>query len=857
MKKAILVDGNNLLFRSYYATAYSGGFMQNSKGFPTNAIYGFISMLNKIVEEENPEYMAVAFDIGKNFRHEMYTDYKAGRTKMPDELRLQFPVAKKIVEAMGYVVLEKEGYEADDIIGTLVKMAVQDQDFNATIVSSDKDLLQLINFETDVKLLKKEGFIRYNEETFKNDYKIDPINIIDFKALAGDKSDNIPGVKGIGEKTALKYLEEYKTIEKLYENIDNIKGSTHDKLLVDKENAFFSKKLATIYCDVPLNISLDDIKIKKKNIESLIHIYEELEFYSHLKKLKGNNIVIDTNYKIINDINDFNICSPCSFYIECNKLNYHDANVVGCAFTDKNNTYFIDDKLLKDAFLKVKEYELYTYDYKKSINLLKKYNIELKNVTYDLMIVAYLLELTNKDDIAYLMNPLGYEVEFYEKLLKNKFDNIMENQNCISLKSKFIFDTKEEYLKKLASENMLELYNTIEHPLIPILAQMEIDGVKVDAKILSDVGDDIRVKVDILANEIYKMAGTEFNISSFRQLGHVLFDIMKLPYNKKKVNNYKTDAKTLNKLINVHPIISKILEYRNILKLLNTYVDSLPNHIASDGRIHTIYKQNLTRTGRLSSIEPNLQNLPIRDEIGRKIRKSFIPSNDIFISSDYSQIELRILAHFTNSKELIEAFNNDEDIHTKVASDIFDVDKQAVTKKMRRTAKAVIFGIVYGISGFGLGENLDISFVEAKKFIDKYLQLYPGIKNYMDNEVEKAKKDGYVVTLFNRKRIIDELKNPNYMIRSMGERMALNTPIQGTGADILKMAMIKINNEFKKNNLQSKMILQIHDELIFDCLDSEKELVYKIVRNVMENVCDLKVPLKVEIDDGRDLYEVK
>ncbi len=857
MKRVILVDGNNLMFRSYYATAYSGNIMRNSKGFPTNALYGFVSMINKIINEENPLYIAVAFDIGKNFRKQKYDFYKEGRAATPDDLIKQMPIARKILTAMGIKYLELEPYEADDIIGTLAKMADLDPEYDATIISSDRDLLQLISPVVDVKLLKQTGYIKYNMETFKNDYGIDAIKIIDLKALAGDSSDNIPGVKGIGEKTALKLLQEYGSLEGIYDNIDNIKGKTKEKLEVDKNNAFMSKEIATIYRDVPLNIDFEEIKKCEENTDSLSEIYEELEFYSLLKNFQKKEVVTNCEYKEIDNINDLILDSEVSIYVEIDEENYHKGNILGIGICDKNNNYYLDkDKfnLLGDI---LKDKVIYTFNAKSLEILSRRYNANIKEVNYDLMIASYLLDCFIKDDIAYLLHPKRINVSFYEDMKKNNFSDIKKLKEDIVLKSRYIYDSRDTYINELKKEEMYELFRDIEMPLTYVLADMEYVGVKIDSNTLEEIKKDAQIKIDVLSKEIYDYAGMEFNISSPKQLGEVLFNKLGLATGKKTQKGYKTDAATLQKLIDKHPIVNLILEYRNFSKILSTYTISLENAKFPDGKIHTIFKQTLTRTGRLSSVEPNLQNIPIRGEEGRKVRKAFIPTNDVFLSIDYSQIELRILAHISGSKELIEAFRNDQDIHTKVAADIYGVKESEVTKLMRSTAKAVIFGIVYGISGFGLGENLNINSKEASKFIEKYYELYPGVKNYMDNIVKEAYDLGYVRTLFNRKRVIEELNNRNYMIRTSGERIALNTPIQGTSADIIKKAMVLVFDEFKKNNIKSKIVLQIHDELVIDTLNSEVEIVTKIVKDVMENVIKLSVPLKVGIGIGKDLYEVK
>ena len=858
MKRVILVDGNNLMFRSYYATAYSGNIMKNSKGFPTNALYGFVSMMNKIINEEKPEYIAVAFDIGKNFRKEKYDFYKEGRSATPDELKSQMPIARDILTAMGIKYLELAPYEADDIIGTLARMADEDPEVYATIVSSDRDLLQLISPVVDVKLLKQKDYIRYNPETFLLDWGIEPIKIIDLKALAGDSSDNIPGVKGIGDKTALKLLQEYGSLEGIYDNIENIKGKTREKLETDKENAFMSKEIATIYREVPLDIEFEGIKYLGTNEKELASIYEELEFYSLLKNFdRKSTEEKNIEFKEIKDISEVELGNEVSIYLELDEENYHKGNILGIGVSDKEHNYYIESSMLKDLIPLLKDKVVYTYNAKALEIIMRRNNLELAPVNYDLMIAAYLVNAFTKDDIAYLMNPQMYSVEFYENNAKNNFADKEKLKKEIVLKSRFIYDTRDIYINELKKEAMYELFANIEMPLTYVLADMEYIGVPIDSNILDEIKAEAEAKLEIITKEIYNMAGCVFNISSPKQLGEVIYGKLGIAVGKKTQKGYKTDADTLKKLIDRHPIINLILEYRNFSKILSTYTISLENAKFPDNKIHTIFKQTLTRTGRLSSVEPNLQNIPIRGEEGRKVRRAFIPSNDLFLSIDYSQIELRILAHISDSKELIEAFRNGQDIHTKVAADIYGVEEGDVTKLMRSTAKAVIFGIVYGISGFGLGENLNIDRKQAQEFINKYYELYPGVKNYMDNIVKEAYETGSVRTLFNRKRTIEELNNKNYMIRSSGERIALNTPIQGTSADIIKKAMVLVFEEFKKANIKSKMVLQIHDELVIDTIKEEEEQVTEIVKNVMENVIELSVPLKVGIAKGKDLYEAK
>lgn len=859
MKKIVLVDGNNLLFRSYYATAYTGNIMRNKEGFPTNGVYGFVNMINKIISEEKPEYMMVAFDIGKTFRHEKYERYKDGRRETPDDLKVQFPVAKKILTAMGIKYLECAGYEADDIIGTISMWCEKDPEYEALIVSSDKDLLQLISDETVVKLLKTKDYIWMDKKTFNDTYGFDPIHMIDLKALMGDSSDNIPGVKGIGEKGAIKLVSEYKTIDNIYENIDKIKGATQIKLIDGKEDAYYSKDLVTIYREVPLDITFDDLLYKGENADELIDIYNDLGFYSLLRKINTSDIKKEKSreekFKIISDINDVKISEDTSIYLDTTIGNYHDAEILGIALYNSTLSCYIPYDIFKNnTSILDTDYNLSTYDYKKLIVVFNKYGIKVPNINFDTMISAYLLNYDTKDDICYLANKLNIYIPSYDK---KEVVTTEEAARRAILKARFIYNTKDKLYEDMKMEDNIYLFENIEMPLAKVLAKMETTGIRVDKKVLEEMGTEIKIKLEILTRDIYNYAGEEFNINSPKQLGEILFDKLKLPGAKKNKNGYATDIDVLKKLTE-YPIINKILEYRALAKLYSTYIDGIISTIREDGKIHTIYTQTLTRTGRLSSIEPNLQNIPMRSEYGRLIRKAFIPEdNSVILSSDYSQIELRVFAHLSGVNDLINAFKEGVDIHTKTAMDIFKVPMEGVTKNMRRQAKAVNFGILYGISSYGLAEDIGIPVKEAKEFINKYFETYPGVKDYMDKEIDEAKRNGYVKTIMNRKRVIEELKSSNYMVRSMGERMALNTPVQGSASDILKKAMVEINNIFEKENIKSKMLLQVHDELIFNVYNDEIDKVKDIVYNTMTKVFELKVPLDVDIELGNNWYEAK
>ena len=852
MKKIVLVDGNNLLFRSYYATAYTGNIMRNKEGFPTNGVYGFVNMINKIISDEKPEYMMVAFDIGKTFRHEKYERYKDGRRETPDDLKVQFPVAKKILTAMGIKYLECAGYEADDIIGTISMWCEKDPEYEALIVSSDKDLLQLISDETVVKLLKTKDYIWMDKKTFNDTYGFDPIHMIDLKALMGDSSDNIPGVKGIGEKGAIKLVSEY-------ENIDKIKGATQIKLIDGKEDAYYSKDLVTIYREVPLDITFDDLLYKGENADELIDIYNDLGFYSLLRKINTSDIKKEKSreekFKIISDINDVKISEDTSIYLDTTIGNYHDAEILGIALYNSTLSCYIPYDIFKNnTSILDTDYNLSTYDYKKLIVVFNKYGIKVPNINFDTMISAYLLNYETKDDICYLANKLNIYIPSYDK---KEVVTTEEAARRAILKARFIYNTKDKLYEDMKREDNIYLFENIEMPLAKVLAKMETTGIRVDKKVLEEMGTEIKIKLEILTRDIYNYAGEEFNINSPKQLGEILFDKLKLPGAKKNKNGYATDIDVLKKLTE-YPIINKILEYRALAKLYSTYIDGIISTIREDGKIHTIYTQTLTRTGRLSSIEPNLQNIPMRSEYGRLIRKAFIPEdNSVILSSDYSQIELRVFAHLSGVNDLINAFKEGVDIHTKTAMDIFKVPMEGVTKNMRRQAKAVNFGILYGISSYGLAEDIGIPVKEAKEFINKYFETYPGVKDYMDKEIDEAKRNGYVKTIMNRKRVIEELKSSNYMVRSMGERMALNTPVQGSASDILKKAMVEINNIFEKENIKSKMLLQVHDELIFNVYNDEIDKVKDIVYNTMTKVFELKVPLDVDIELGNNWYEAK
>ena len=874
MKKIILVDGNNLLFRSYYATSYSGVIMKNSKGFPTNGLYGFINMINKIIEEEKPNYILVAFDKGKTFRHEKYSEYKAGRREMPEELKLQFPKAKEVLDAMGIKHFEIDNYEADDIIGTLAKTVDMEDKFIATIISSDKDLLQLISKEVEVKLLKTKGFIRFDEKTFKDTYGTTPIHMIDLKALMGDASDHIQGVKGIGEKTAINLLTKYQSLDNVYEHLNEIGGKTKEKLEQGKDDAYMSYDLATIYKEVPIPFSLEDCIYKGMNIKDYKDILGELEFKSLLKKINFEseeqqtlNLEEDKKEKIqIVDYKNFDFNRPYSFYLEMDGYTYSKSKVIGCGFSNlKESCFMMIDELIANKEILENNIEKYTYDLKRMIILLHQYGININNCNYDSMIASYLLDYKLEDDITVLMNQFNYNCPSYEETYgtekKKKEVNIeTTKEQCIN-KSRFIYDTRSKILLEIDDYDETKLFNEIEMPLSLVLADMELTGIRVDKKYLLNLKEELETKMKLMQEEIYKLADGEFNILSPKQLGEVLFEKLKIEYPKKRKKDdtsYSTSKDILDKIKDKNEIVEKVLEYRNLSKLYANYCVGLLDEIREDGKIHTIFNSCLTRTGRLSSSKPNLQNIPIRSDYSKLVRKAFIPEdNSILMSSDYSQIELRVFAHMADAKNLQEAFIEDKDIHAKTASDIFKVPIEQVDKKMRRIAKTVNFGILYGISSFGLSEDLKIDVASAKEFLNNYLNTYQGIKEYMEKEKEEAYQKGYVTTIMNRRRKIDELKSSNYMVRSSGERMALNTPIQGSAADILKKAMVELYRAMQEKKLKSKILIQVHDELVFNIYNDELEIMKELVKEKMEKVVKLSVPLKVDIETGNDWYEAK
>ena len=875
MKRIILVDGNSLMYRAYFGMAAVGNIRPNSKGVYTNAIFAFARMINNLINSDYDNIL-VAFDKGKHtFRHDIMSDYKAGRASMPDEMRMQIAHIKEFLNIMNIKQFEIDLYEADDIIGTVSKMAL-DEGYHVDIYSSDKDLLQLISNNSTVHLTKTGMSVLedYTPEYFFNRYEINVDQFIDLKAMMGDKSDNLPGIVGVGEKTAVKLLKEYGSLENIIKNADSIKGSLGEKVRAYKEEAIVTKKMVTILRDAPLGISLDDTVKRDKDYDRLKHFYEELELNSLLKEMsldkKQAQIEKNETYEIVNNIDKLKeILVPYStFYIEAMEENYHKANILAFGLKNHKGNYIINLDLLNTMdmmlFLNDNENHKMTFDVKRMSVMLKNYGINLRGVDFDLMLASYIINpIIGNAEFKNICNYFGYNDVFYEEEIygKGAKRKVPERQEDIYAhtikKCNAIHILKNNIISRLDEKNQLDLYNEIELPLALVLASMEYEGVKVDIDELNRQDKNLIERIQVLEGEIYELAGEKFNIQSPKQLGVVLFEHMGIYAPKKTKSGYSTDAETLSKIIGNHPIISKILDYRGLAKLKSTYIDGIRDVLYKDNLVHTIYQQALTQTGRLSSIEPNLQNIPIRTEDGKEIRKVFIPKNDkfVFFSADYSQVELRVLAHLANVKKLIEAFNNGEDIHTRTAKEIFGHDD--ITPNERRKAKAVNFGIIYGISAFGLASDVGITNTEASNYIKKYYEIYPEIKEYMDNIIEECKKNGYVKTIKNRYRYIPDINSNVYMVREFAKRTAMNAPIQGSAADIMKIAMIKIYNKLESERLNSKMICQVHDEVLIEVYKGEEDKIVEIVKESMEHAIKLSVPLDIDYSFGDNWYNVK
>ena len=866
MKKLLILDSNSILNRAFYGVRY----LSAKDGTPTNAIYGFLNILLKLIKEQEPDYICAAFDVkAPTFRHKQYEGYKAQRKPMPEGLAAQMPLAKDVLRAMGVTILEKEGYEADDIIGTVARLC-EESEISCFIATGDKDDLQLASDKTKVILtVTKSGYnetIIYDDKAVKEKYHVTPTEFIDVKALMGDPSDNIPGVKGVGEKTAMSLIEKHHSIEYIYENIDDIglKGAMLQKMKDGREMAFMSKELATINRNTPIEFNAEECVFDGfENNGELYEILKRLELNSIIKKLDlsgGDNV--KENEDIFKDfsyqVGDKNMISGDKVTVV---LDFDGDNISSAAVGVGNNAVVLNEQddikelLEDDSIAKV------MFDVKEAIVKLNG-RIDIKNISDDTAIAAYLVDPAKNE----------YTIE---KLTSEYFGTVIEKPEVKQLSLLDDVETdRSEYLAKCAvalgvlnecigdkiKENGQEkLYQEVELPLVTVLAHLEINGFLVDDNQLKEFADKLGEKIDALTNEIYMLAGEEFNINSPKQLGVILFEKLELKPVKKTKTGYATNADVLEKLRDKHPIVNFIMEYRQLAKLKSTYCDGLRAVVnPNTHRIHSVFTQTVTVTGRLSSTEPNLQNIPTRTELGREIRKMFVAKEGyVLVDADYSQIELRVLAHIANDETMINAFRNNEDIHAVTASQVLGIPLEDVTKEQRSSAKAVNFGIVYGIGEFSLAQDLHISVKEAKAYIESYLEKYHGVRNYMESIKEQAKKDGYVKTMLNRIRYIPELKSPNYNIRQFGERVALNTPIQGTAADIIKLAMVRVDNRLINEGLKSKLILQVHDELIVEAHKDEVDKVKQILSEEMQGAMELNVPLKVDMSTGHSWYDAK
>ncbi|HFI2430802.1 TPA: DNA polymerase I [Streptococcus suis] len=874
--KLLLIDGSSVAFRAFFALYNQIDRFKSPTGLHTNAIYGFNLMLDHMMKRIEPTHILVAFDAGKTtFRTEMYADYKAGRVKTPDEFREQFPFIRQMLDAMGVKHYELEQYEADDIIGTLDKMAERtDIPFDVTIVSGDKDLIQLTDENTVVEISKK-GVAEFEEFTpayLMEKMGITPAQFIDLKALMGDKSDNIPGVTKIGEKTGLKLLIEHGSLDGIYENIDSMKPSKmKENLIADKEKAFLSRTLATIDTQAPIEIGLDDIVYQGPKVDELGQFYDDMGFKQLRAQLGTTSSQEEAvlNFQIVTEISPAMLKKDQFFYFEILGENYHREDLVGLAWGDKEKIYVGGPELLDSPVLRdfLENQTIKTYDFKRGKVLLDRKEITLPPATFDSRLAKYLLSTVEDNSLTTIANLYGQtslvpDEAVYGKGAKLDLPEREVFFPHLARKVQVLIETEEPMLTKLEENQQLDLLFDMELPLANVLAKMEIAGIKVEAETLKAMQSENEVLIDQLTKEIYELAGQEFNINSPKQLGTILFEDMGLPleYTKKTKTGYSTAVDVLERLAPIAPVVSKILEYRQITKLQSTYVVGLQDAILEDGKIHTRYVQDLTQTGRLSSTDPNLQNIPVRLEQGRLIRKAFVPSleNSVLLASDYSQIELRVLAHISQDQHLIEAFQQGADIHTSTAMRVFGIEKaEDVTANDRRNAKAVNFGVVYGISDFGLSNNLGITRKEAKVYIDTYFERFPGIKNYMETIVREARDKGYVETIYKRRRELPDINSRNFNIRNFAERTAINSPIQGSAADILKVAMINLDKAIEEAGLSTRMLLQVHDEIVLEVPKAELETVKKLVKETMESAIALSVPLIADENDGQTWYEAK
>ncbi|HEM6556359.1 TPA: DNA polymerase I [Streptococcus suis] len=874
--KLLLIDGSSVAFRAFFALYNQIDRFKSPTGLHTNAIYGFNLMLDHMMKRIEPTHILVAFDAGKTtFRTEMYADYKAGRAKTPDEFREQFPFIRQMLDAMGVKHYELDQYEADDIIGTLDKMAERtDVPFDVTIVSGDKDLIQLTDENTVVEISKK-GVAEFEEFTpayLMEKMGITPTQFIDLKALMGDKSDNIPGVTKIGEKTGLKLLTEFGSLDGIYENIDSMKASKmKENLIADKEKAFLSRTLATIDTNAPIEIGLDDIVYQGPKVDELGQFYDDMGFKQLRAQLgttsSQEEAVLD--FQIVTEISPAMLKQDQFFYFEILGENYHREDLVGLAWGDKEKIYVGGPELLDSPVLRdfLENQTIKTYDFKRGKVLLDRKEITLPPATFDSRLAKYLLSTVEDNSLTTIANLYGRtslvpDEAVYGKGAKLDLPEREVFFPHLARKVQVLIETEEPMLTKLEGNQQLDLLFDMELPLANVLAKMEIAGIKVEAETLKAMQSENEVLIDQLTKEIYELAGQEFNINSPKQLGTILFEDMGLPleYTKKTKTGYSTAVDVLERLAPVAPVVSKILEYRQITKLQSTYVVGLQDAILEDGKIHTRYVQDLTQTGRLSSTDPNLQNIPVRLEQGRLIRKAFVPSleNSVLLASDYSQIELRVLAHISQDQHLIEAFQQGADIHTSTAMRVFGIEKaEDVTPNDRRNAKAVNFGVVYGISDFGLSNNLGITRKEAKAYIDTYFERFPGIKNYMETIVREARDKGYVETIYKRRRELPDINSRNFNVRNFAERTAINSPIQGSAADILKIAMINLDKALTEAGLATRMLLQVHDEIVLEVPVAELETVKAMVKETMESAISLSVPLIADENEGSTWYEAK
>ncbi|MEW8960899.1 DNA polymerase I [Paraclostridium dentum] len=871
-KTLIIIDGNSIVNRAFYALPD----LTNKKGLHTNAIFGFTNMLFKLIDTYKPTHISVAFDKkAPTFRHLEYKEYKAGRKKMPDELKQQLEPLKNLLDAFNINRLEIEGYEADDIIGTVSLKAEQDG-YKVYIVTGDKDAIQLAS-KTTTTLITKKGVGEVEEYDFnkvEEKYGMTPTQFIDLKGLMGDKSDNIPGVPGIGEVTGIKLIKEFGSIENIIENIDSVKGSPRKKIEENKELAIMSKRLATIIRDVPIDFDLEKLEFGDYDKSKLIEVFNELDFNSLISRLDSDEEVKVIVNKL-EDVEEFINKARSSKKIILKTIsrtgNILEKNIMQIYLSvDGEELFWADESQIDEIkeLLVDEDLRIYGYNLKEDYIALRPYGISLSNIYFDIAIAEYLIDSSSSnytyDSIA--MNYFGQKIKSSEELLgkgvkAKKYEDLEKEEldNTIGSIVQLVEKVTPKMEEKLVNMDMDGLFYHVEMPLVEVLGYMEYEGVMVDKDKLIELGEEFKISIDKLEKDIYNLAGEEFNINSPKQLGVILFEKLELPVIKKTKTGYSTNAEVLEHLSDKHEIIDKITEYRQIVKLKSTYVDGLINIINPiSHRIHSSFNQTITTTGRISSTDPNLQNIPVRLELGRNIRKVFIADKGFkLVDADYSQIELRVLAHMSQDEHMIDAFNHNVDIHTKTASQVFGIDINDVTSEQRSAAKAVNFGIVYGISDFGLAKNLHIPVKEAKNYIDSYLNTYEDIKSYMDSTIEEAKEDGYVKTILNRRRYIPEIKSSNTILKNLGKRLAMNAPIQGSAADIIKIAMVNVYKKLEERDLKSKLVLQVHDELIIECIEDELEEVSKIVKDEMEHAVSMDVNLDVDLNTGDSWYETK